>query len=128
MLSTYSGSSSTFQNALGALRSHGLAQGGREDIRITAEGIDAIPPAPPMPSGHELVTVWLGKLGKAERALLTTIYDAHPRELTPQELGDRAAYSTSSSTFQNALGALRSLALVTKGTTRLGLALAEAAS
>lgn len=111
VLSGYSVKSSSFANALGALRSKGLIGRG-EPIVATDEGHDAIPTPEPLPSGRELLDWWMPKLGKAEQAFLRVVYEAYPIELGKAELSERTGYSATSSSFANALGRLRGLELV----------------
>lgn len=113
ILSEYSIRSSGFQNALGALRSAGFAEGSRDAIRITDAGHAAIGPVEPLPAGDALVAHWMAKLGKCERAVLGALVAAGPRGIaTKEDLAERAQYSVTSSGFQNALGKLRTLQLV----------------
>lgn len=125
VLSGYSAASSSLANALGKLRSSGLATAG-QPLRLTPAGKAAAGPVEPLPTGRALLDHWLGQLGQAERAFLMAIYDAHPRELTRERLAELAGYSPTSSSFGNALGRLRRLELVEKNAFRLGQALAEA--
>lgn len=118
LVSGYSIKSSSFANALGALRSAGLVDRGGEPIRATDAGIAAVPDAPRPPTTDELLRYWTSRLGKAERSLLETIVSQHPTELTKAELSELSGYSLTSSSFANAIGALRSLGLVEKGTLR----------
>ena len=113
LLSGYSSTSSSFHNALGALRSAGLVVGSGAELRVTAQGLAAAGHVPPLPSGAELRVHWLAHraLGKAERALLGAML-AHPRGLDRADLSRASGYSETSSSFHNALGRLRSLELV----------------
>jgi hypothetical protein len=114
ILSGYSLSSSSFTNALGTLRSRRLANGPRDDIRITSEGVTEAGHVPRAPrSGQELLAYWCAKLKKAERTILAALveYGAHERA----ELAEATGYSQTSSSFTNAIGQLRTLKLVQPG-------------
>lgn len=112
VLTGYSLKSSSFGNAIGALRSMGLASGGGDGIRITPAGRDAAGPVEPLPSGRALIDHWLGKLDKAEKAMLSALIAAGPDGLaTKEDLAARAGYSVTSSSFGNAIGKLRTLEL-----------------
>lgn len=117
ILSGYSVNSSSFTNALGALRSQGLIAGQGDSLSPTNEGAARIGAVPPLPSGKELADWWRGKLPKAEAALLGALVDAG-HELSKEKLAERSGYSLTSSSFSNALGALRSLQLVERGPIR----------
>lgn len=110
VLSGYSIRSSSFANALGALRSAGLAEG-RDPIVITDAGIAAASDVEPLPTGQALLDHWRGQLGRAERSLLDVLVDAYPAALTKEEISERSGYSLTSSSFANALGKLRTLQL-----------------
>lgn len=110
LLSGYSIKSSSFANALGALRSAGLVDRG-DPIRATPAGADALGDFEPIPEGAELVEYWRQRLGRAERAILDALLAAYPDPLTKEEISERSGYSSTSSSFSNALGKLRSLEL-----------------
>lgn len=117
ILSGYSSTSSSFANGLGALRSAGLIDGGGDALRLTAAGeaeaAESIGAAPQGPD--ETRQMWRGKLGKAELALFDALCDAFPGGMTKEELSQRSGYSATSSSFANALGRLRTLALAVNG-------------
>lgn len=115
VLSGYSIKSSSFANALGALRSGGLAVGGRDAITATADGVAAAGDVPSLPTGPALIDHWAGQLGKAERTLLLCLLDTWPTPITADDLSAASGYSRTSSSFANALGRLRSLGLAHGG-------------
>lgn len=111
VLSGYSSNSSTFNNALGRLRTLGLVEG----LQVTAVGLTALENVPELPSGAALVAHWRGQLGKAEQAMLDAVVETYPHGLTREQLGEKTGYSRDSSTFNNAVGRIRTLSLATKG-------------
>jgi len=113
VLSGYSIKSSSFANALGALRSQGLIAGAGDDNRATDAGAAALGAFDPLPTGDELVRYWQGQLGKAEAALLEVFVRHYPHDVDKDTLSKESGYSASSSSFANALGKLRTLELVT---------------
>jgi hypothetical protein len=104
--SDYSAGSSTSNNALGRLR-HGLVSG----WKITADGIAAAEAlgVGEKPAGGELLGWLKGRLGRAECALLDALVAAYPNRLSAAEIGERSGYSVGSSTFNNAIGKLRTI-------------------
>lgn len=107
---TYSGG---FRNALASLRTAGYIVGGNNDVmRATDDGISALGAAwEPLPTGQALLDYWLGRLGKAERAVLARLVDVHPDRVPGPELAGRCGYEFSGG-FRNALARLRTLELI----------------
>lgn len=115
LLSGYSIKSSSYSNALGALRSAGFVNRG-EPIQITPEGVAAIGDDwEPLPTGDALAEHWMRQLGKAERTILSYLLDAFPTPCTKDDISTTTGYSTMPSSFSNALCRLRSLELVNRG-------------
>jgi uncharacterized protein len=112
LLSGYSITSSTFANALGALRTLGLIDGKGDENHITPAGLRAAGQVDPMPTGRQLVDWWISRLPKAEAALLRVAAEYHPRAISRERLSQESGYSLTSSSFANALGRLRSLSLI----------------
>jgi hypothetical protein len=110
ILSGYSVTSSGFANALSELRTKGLIEGSRDELRVTTAGIEVTGPVSPLPSGEALVDYWKGKLGRCEREILQVLVDARGA-LPKSEIATRSGYSETSSGFANALSKLRTLQL-----------------
>ncbi len=125
----YSVGSGSFAQALGRLRSMGLVTGSGDDIRASDEGAKLAPNPEPTPTGGHLIHAWMGRLGKAEGQILSAAWDAHlqRRSLSRDELAKATGYSAQSGSFAQAIGRLRSLELVAKGSLALGRALLEEA-
>jgi hypothetical protein len=112
VLSGYSITSSSFTNALGALRSADFLRGSGDDNRVTQTGLEQAGDVPPLPSGQDLVDYWRGQLPKAERTLLEVFARHGGFDLSKEDLSAESGYSATSSSFTNALGKLRTLELV----------------
>ena len=113
LLCGYSHKGGGFNNYLSALRAKGFIETVGERYGITIEGFDALGPYTPLPSGNELQAYWLGQLGKAERAILQALIDAHPiGSLSKEELADITGYQATGGGFNNALSRLRTLELI----------------
>lgn len=104
--SDYAAGSSTTNNALGRLR-HGLLNG----WRITAEGESLVESwgVKPKPVGPELLEMLRSKLSRAERAMLDALAAHYPNRLDADQLSEACGYANGSSTFNNAIGKLRTL-------------------
>lgn len=111
-----------FNNALGRLRTLGIISTGAPirllqmpDNFVPPEGFDVNMPT----GGRALLDFWLnqsgpGKLGKAEKLILETLFD-NPEGLPKDELAGYCGYEPGGGGFNNALGKLRTLELVEGG-------------
>lgn len=115
-----------FRNGLAALRSAGYIVGGNGDVmRATDAGIEALGDWEPLPTGPDLLAFWLSEksLGKAERAVLSTLVEQYPERITGSDLAGMCGYEFSGG-FRNALSKLRTLELIT-GSNTAGVAAHE---
>lgn len=114
-LAGYASGGGSFNNALGKLRTNEMITGSSE-IEITELGEDAmVGQVEALPTGEALFHYWLGKLGKAEREVLTVLYEAGPEaRMNKQEIADltESQYASNGGSFNNALGALRTRDLI----------------
>jgi hypothetical protein len=108
----YAAGGGGFGNYLGALRGRGLVEGGRDRLRITAAGLEALGTFEPLPAGAALLDHWNRQLGKAERAVLAVLVPAYPAGVDRAEVAARAGYAADGGGFNNALGRLRTLGLI----------------
>ncbi len=67
----------------------------------------------PLPTGRELLDYWLRQLPKAERAILKLLADNWPDGLSKDAVAALTGYEVSGGGFNNALGKLRTLELIT---------------
>ena len=113
VLTGYAAKGGAFNNALGKLRTNGWIEGrGGESMQITPTGLTALGPYEPLPHGDALLQHWLSSLGKAEREALTALAGAYPDSLTKEQVADQTGYAQKGGSFNNALGRLRTLGLV----------------
>ncbi len=112
ILTAYAARGGAFANYLGALRSKGMIEG-RDLLRITEAGLAALGPYDPLPTGRELLEHWLKQLGKAERLILSRLTEIYPAAASKEDLGVATGYEPSGGAFNNAIGKLRTLELVT---------------
>lgn len=111
-LAGYSSKGGGFANALGRLRSSGRIDGGRSQMQITDRGRADLGPVESLPTGPALVEHWLGRLGKAERAILEVLVSVWPASRSHEEIAAATGYASAGGGFANALGHLRSLELI----------------
>jgi hypothetical protein len=101
-----------FNNAIGKLRTGGLAEGGSDCLVITPAGLDAVGHYEPLPRGADLLSHWCSRLGKCERRILEALSDG---PLSKSDLAACTDYEATGGGFNNALGKLRTLELITRG-------------
>ncbi len=114
LISGYSITSSSFSNALSALRSGGLIEGMGDDMRLTHVGLVCVGEVARPVSAQSMQDFWLSRLPKAEASLLALLINAYPKPLSKGELSAASGYSETSSSFSNALSALRTAELITR--------------
>lgn len=113
VITGYAVSGGGFNNALGALRTGQYINSNGDFLTITEAGLEALGHWQPLPLGRELLSHWLRELPKAERSILQALGDAYPQSLTKTQIADIAGYEVSGGGFNNALGRLRTLELIT---------------
>lgn len=111
-ISGYAVDGGGFNNALSALRSRGWIEGGSDGLSITDAGVEALGHYDPLPTGHELLSYWYGKLGRAERLALEAIAGAFPSAISKEDVARIADYAVDGGGFNNALSRLRTLELI----------------
>jgi hypothetical protein len=112
ILAGYAHTGGGFNNALGSLRSQGFIDGDASRLAITAAGLKGLGSFDELPRGPDLLQHWMRQLSKAERKALECLAEAYPHTLTKQALANRAGYEADGGGFNNALGKLRSLELI----------------
>jgi hypothetical protein len=106
----YAVSGGGFGNALSEGRTRGWLSGS-DILSITDDGMEALGVYDPLPTGPELLASWCGRLGKAEREIVTALVDAGT-ELTKEQLAERTGYAANGGGFGNALSRLRTRELI----------------
>jgi hypothetical protein len=110
-VSGVSPSSSSYENNLGALRTAGLidyplpAHVGFTDAGRAAAGVSH-------DDGRQVHEQWFEIVSRPQRAILEALVQAHPDPLTKELLAETVGVSAGSSSYENNLGALRSLGAV----------------
>jgi uncharacterized protein len=108
-----------FKNMVGQLRTAGhVTPAGTLPIQITEDGLKALGPFDPLPTGEELRQYWLRRVGTSKARLLEALFKRYPEPLTTPELAEHANYTVNGH-FKNMLGSLRTMGLVTPGGTPL---------
>lgn len=111
LLAGYSPRTSTVRSSLALLRAVGYVRDG-QPVTVTPLGLAALGEWEPLPRGRELLDYWMGRLGKAEREVLSALLAAYPAGLSPQAIAGATGYSPRTSTLRSALASLRRLELV----------------
>lgn len=127
ILSGYSLKSSSFKNALSALRSGGLiVSHGTDGFKATDAGRARLESLgitiPPPPTGEVVLGWWMEKLPRAEAVIFSAIMSEYRATVTTplapgpelgfEQVSSLSGYSSNSSSFKNALSKLRTLDLI----------------
>ena len=107
-----------FNNTLGGLRSSGYVTQARVlPIQATAEGLTALGGYEPLPTGRALREYWLNRLGGGMQSkIFGVLIETYPRTMALEELA-AACGSTVSGHFNNTIGSLRTMGLMTPART-----------
>src|SRR5579859_4457947 len=114
LLAGASHKSSTYANNLGALRSAGLVTPS-PDVRLTPAGRQAANQPEETPSSEAVQASVLARLNGSQQKMLRVLISLHPDGADREQLAELAEASSTSSTFANNIGRLRSLGLATAG-------------
>lgn len=124
ILARYTASGGSFRNAIGKLRSLGIVDKG-DPVAVTDYGRNYLPEARRV-SGEDLYDQWKEHdlLGNAEREILRVLWENRDGvcPMMPDQIASRCKsssnepYEATGGSFRNALGKLRSLELVNRGT------------
>lgn len=113
-LADASPNSSAYQNNLGAMRTAGLIEypsGGM--LQLTESGTALANPPADAPTHEAVMAKIKEKLAPAQMRIVQTAADRYPNDWTKDELAQMIGASATSSAFQNNLGRLRTLGLIT---------------
>jgi hypothetical protein len=102
-----------FRNMLSHMRTLGLVLGGNSEVMTLTVAGGAVAAAQGqlhLNEGADLVTEWLGQLGKAERLILSCVWEEGPVDI--EVVAARTSYESTGGGFRNALSRLRSLGLI----------------
>lgn len=113
ILTGYSHKGGGFNNPLGALRTAGYVTGRNvTPIGITDAGLVALGNYEPLPVGRALLDWWLPQLSGAERKIVTALDENGPMEKV--DLAAATGYEPSGGGFNNPLGHLRTLGIISR--------------
>lgn len=111
--SGYSLTSGGFGQSLARLRQKGWLVGGGGAMQCTQEGLEALGPFEPLPTGDALIDFWKRKLPTlAARRVFEAIALSHPVGVNRESIAFSTGYSMTSGGFGQALATLRGLELI----------------
>lgn len=114
VVANYAPSNSSYQKALGQLKTGGLVEYPSPGVRRRTEaGRKASPEVDRPKSRAALHAVVLDQLTGPQRRILEPLLQAYPKEVPLDELATAAGYEESNSSFQKARGQLKTLELIT---------------
>lgn len=112
ILTGYAIGTGGFNNAMSNLRTRGFIVGQKENLQITDTGLGVLGDYEVLPSGDALLRMWMGKLGKAEKAVLATLEGIYPEEASPDWVSGQSGYTPKSGGVNNAISRLKTLELI----------------
>lgn len=127
LLAGYAVGTGAFNNAMGSLRTKKYIWGTKDSISITEEGLSALGPFEPLPTGWELINYWKKKLGKAERSVLEVLVKFYPAFTSKEFVAQEAGYTPGTGSINNAFGRMKTLELmiVESGEVRLNATIGD---
>lgn len=112
-LAGYSMNSSSFTNALGANRTAGFnTYPDSDSVDLTDAGRALANPQSAPLTTQEMHNVIFARLPSPQARVLRPLIMQYPNPVNREEIADLAGYSVTSSSFTNALGALRTMGLI----------------
>lgn len=102
----------TWRTYMAELRGRGWIDG-RDTIRITAAGVQALGRYEPLPTGPALIDYWRDRLGNSgKRAIFDVLVAAYPRQVPGRTVAERTSIAIDGGTWRTYLAELRGLELV----------------
>lgn len=112
ILTGYSHKGGAFNNPIGNLRSQGYITGaGVNPIAITEEGLAALGNYEPLPTGRALLEWWMPTLTGPEQKIVEAL--AHFGPMEKNDLAAATGYAPTGGAFNNPIGHLRTLGVLT---------------
>lgn len=78
------------------LKEKGFVDSNSDSVFATAEGIEALPDAEPLPTGEALQEYWVSRLPLGERVILEELLKAYPKPVQRLDLDETTGYKRSS--------------------------------
>lgn len=110
-LAGFSASGGTFNTYLSELKRNGWVEQTGETISITPEGSANAVPAT-IPSGRELLDMWIGKFRQGAGKILEYLFEQSPNFVDKSEIGAVTGFEPSGGTFNTYISELRRNGLI----------------
>lgn len=105
--------SGTWDTYIGRAKKAGWIEGTSQQYTITDEGLAALGPYDPLPTGQALLDHWLREFGSGGQArILEALAHVYPKTMTREELGEAVDMSFTSGTWDTYIGRLKKLDLI----------------
>lgn len=103
----------TWRTYMAEMRGKGWIYGGRDHMRITDAGIEALGNYEPLPTGGELIEYWRRRLGDSgKRAIFDAVVSVHPGTITVEELSEATGIAQAGGTWRTYMAELRGLGII----------------
>lgn len=103
----------TWRTYMAELRGRGWISGGKDHLRITDAGLEALGDYDPLPTGDELVQYWRNRLGASgKRAIFDVVVNAYPNYVDTDEVSRQTNIARAGGTWRTYIAELRGLGIV----------------
>jgi hypothetical protein len=103
----------TWRTYMAELRGKGWVDGGKDHMRITDAGLEALGHYEPLPTGDELVQYWRNRLGDSgKRAIFNAVVEAYPGSIDVDEVSRITGIARAGGTWRTYMAELRGLGII----------------
>jgi hypothetical protein len=103
----------TWRTYMAELRGKGWVDGGKDHMRITDAGLEALGSYEPLPTGDELVQYWRNRLGDSgKRAIFDAVVARYPDSIDVDEVSRITGIARAGGTWRTYMAELRGLGII----------------
>lgn len=103
----------TWRTYMAELRGKGWVDGGKDHMRITDAGLEALGSYDPLPTGEELVQYWRNRLGDSgKRAIFDAVVARYPDSIDVDEVSKITGIARAGGTWRTYMAELRGLGII----------------
>jgi uncharacterized protein len=103
----------TWRTYMAEMRGKGWIDGGRDHLKITEAGIEALGDYEPLPTGQQLIEYWRRRLGDSgKRAIFDVIVNEYPDRIAAERVSRDTGIAMSGGTWRTYMAELRGLGII----------------